>query len=169
MSLEGRNAHKSYQIGERRVQSVSKLQAGMKAPDFTSQITSGKTIHLHDYRGKKVVLYFYPKDDTPGCTVEACGLRDEYQKIRELNAEVLGVSVDDTNSHQKFTDKFHLPFPLVADPDKNITKQYGVLNEKSLNSRRVTFIIDEQGKIAKIFETVKPAEHPAEVLEALRA
>ena len=151
------------------MQSVSKIETGMKAPEFTAQITSGKTIHLRDYKGKKVVLYFYPKDDTPGCTVEACGLRDEYQKIRELNAEVLGVSVDNTDSHQKFTNKFNLPFPLVADPDKSITKSYGVLNDKSGNARRVTFIIDEQGKIAKIFETVKPDQHPQEVLDALKA
>lgn len=141
----------------------------MKAPEFTAQITSGKTIHLQDYKGKKVVLYFYPKDDTPGCTVEACGLRDQYQKIRELNAEVLGVSVDNTDSHQKFTTKFNLPFPLVADPDKSITKSYGVLNDKSGNARRVTFIIDEEGKIAKIFETVKPDQHPQEVIDALKA
>jgi thioredoxin-dependent peroxiredoxin len=151
------------------MQSISKLETGMKAPEFTAQITSGKTIHLGDYKGKKVVLYFYPKDDTPGCTVEACGLRDEYQKIRELNAEVLGVSVDNTDSHQKFTTKFHLPFQLVADPDKKITKAYGVLNEKSNMARRVTFIIDEHGKIAQIFETVKPDQHPQEVLQALKA
>lgn len=151
------------------MQSISKIEAGMKAPEFTAQITSGKTIHLQDYKGKKVVLYFYPKDDTPGCTVEACGLRDQYQKIRELNAEVLGVSVDNTDSHQKFTTKFNLPFPLVADPDKSITKSYGVLNDKSGNARRVTFIIDEEGKIAKIFETVKPDQHPQEVIDALKA
>jgi thioredoxin-dependent peroxiredoxin len=151
------------------MQSMTKLEAGMKAPDFTAGITSGKTIRLGDYKGKKLVLYFYPKDDTPGCTVEACGLRDAYQKIRELNAEVLGVSVDDTDSHKKFTDKFQLPFQLVADPDKNITKAYGVLNDKWNMAKRVTFVIDEQGKIAKVFETVKPAEHPQEVLEALIA
>jgi thioredoxin-dependent peroxiredoxin len=151
------------------MQSITKLEAGMKAPEFTAQITSGKTIHLGDYKGKKVVLYFYPKDDTPGCTVEACGLRDEYQKIHDLNAEILGVSTDDTDSHQKFTTKFHLPFQLVADPDKKITNAYGVLNEKSNMARRVTFIIDEHGKISKIFETVKPAEHPNEVIEALKA
>jgi thioredoxin-dependent peroxiredoxin len=150
------------------MQSITKLEAGMNAPDFTAQITSGKTIHLGDYKGRKVVLYFYPKDDTPGCTVEACGLRDEYQKIKDLNAEILGVSTDDTNSHQKFTTKFHLPFQLVADPDKKITNAYGVLNEKSNMARRVTFIIDEHGKISKIFETVKPAEHPREVIEALK-
>ena len=150
------------------MQSVIKIETGMHAPEFTAQITSGKTIHLRDYRGKKVVLYFYPKDDTPGCTVEACGLRDEYEKIKGLNTEVLGVSVDNTDSHQKFTNKFHLPFPLVADPDKAITKSYGVLNDKSGNARRVTFIIDEKGRIAKVFETVKPDQHPQEVLDALK-
>ena len=150
------------------MQSVSRIEAGMVAPEFTAQITSGKTVHLRDYRGKKVVLYFYPKDDTPGCTVEACGLRDEYEKIKGLNAEVLGVSVDNTDSHQKFTSKFHLPFPLVADPDKAITKAYGVLNDKSGNARRVTFIIDEKGRIAKVFETVKPDQHPQEVLDELK-
>src|SRR6266568_6082766 len=112
------------------MQSVTKLETGMKAPEFTAQVTSGKTIRLGDYKGKKVVLYFYPKDDTPGCTVESCGLRDKYQKIRELGAEVLGVSVDSVESHQKLTEKFHLPFQLLADTDKNITKTYGVLNDK---------------------------------------
>jgi thioredoxin-dependent peroxiredoxin len=151
------------------MQSITKLEPGMRAPEFTAQITNGKMIHLADYKGKKVVLYFYPKDDTPGCTVEACGLRDEYQQIHDLNAEILGVSTDDTDSHQKFTTKFRLPFQLVADPDKKITNAYGVLNEKSNMARRVTFIIDEHGKISKIFETVKPAEHPREVIEALKA
>ncbi|MBO0888901.1 peroxiredoxin [Candidatus Bathyarchaeota archaeon] len=151
------------------MESLTKIQNGMKAPDFTAQVTSGKTIRLKDYSGKKLVLYFYPKDDTPGCTVEACGLRDEYQKIRELGAEVLGVSVDDTESHQKFTSKFNLPFQLVADPNKEITKAYGVLNEKSNMAKRVTLIIDKQGNIAKIFETVKPDRHPQEVLEALKS
>ena len=138
------------------------------APEFTAAITSGKTIHLKDYRGKKTVLYFYPKDDTPGCTVESCGLRDQYQKIRELGAEVLGVSVDGVESHKHFAEKFHLPFQLVADTDHKITKTYGVLNDKSNNARRVTFLIDEQGKIFKIFQTVKPDQHPQEVLDALK-
>ena len=140
----------------------------MPAPEFSAPITTGKTVHLKDYRGRKVVLYFYPKDDTPGCTVESCGLRDQYQKIRELGAEVLGVSVDGVESHQKFTEKFHLPFQLVADTTHNITKTYGVLNDKSNNARRVTFLIDEQGKIAKIFQTVKPDQHPQEILNALK-
>jgi len=149
------------------MQSVSSLQEGMPAPEFTAQITSGKTVHLKDYRGKKTVLYFYPKDDTSGCTVESCGLRDQYQKIRESGAEVLGVSVDGVESHKHFTEKFHLPFQLVADADHKITKAYGVLNDKSNQARRVTFLIDEQGKIFKIFHTVKPDQHPQEVLDAL--
>ena len=150
------------------MQSVTSPQAGTAAPDFTAQTTSGKTVHLSDFRGKKLVLYFYPKDDTPGCTVESCGLRDQYQKIRELDAEVLGVSVDSVESHQKFTEKFHLPFQLLADTDKSITKAYGVLNDKSTVARRVTFLIDEHGKILKTFQTVKPDQHPQEILDALK-
>ena len=151
------------------MQSVTSLHAGMKAPDFTAPITSGKVVHLADYKGKKVVLYFYPKDDTPGCTVESCGLRDEYQEIRNLGAEVLGVSVDGVDSHKKFTSKFNLPFQLIADTDKQITKTYGVLNEKSGNARRVTFLIDEKGQILKVFDPVKPDQHPREVIDALKA
>ncbi len=151
------------------MQTATSLQAGMPAPEFTAPITSGKTVHLSDYRGKKVVLYFYPKDDTPGCTVEACGLRDQYQKIRELGAEVLGVSIDDTSSHQMFAQKYNLPFQLVADTDKNIAKNYGVLNEKWNQARRVTFRSYENGKILKIFQTVKPDQHPQEIIDALRS
>ena len=150
-----------------RMQSITSPQAGTAAPDFTTQNTTGKTVHLKDFRGKKLVLYFYPKDDTPGCTVESCGLRDQYQKIRELGAEVLGVSLDSVESHQKFTEKFHLPFQLLADTDKSITKAYGVLNDKSNMARRVTFLIDEHGKILKTFQTVKPDQHPQEILDAL--
>src|SRR5436309_5525469 len=150
-----------------RMQSITNPQEGTAAPDFTTQNTTGKTVHLKDFRGKKLVLYFYPKDDTPGCTVESCGLRDQYQKIRELGAEVLGVSVDSTESHQKFTEKFHLPFPLLADTEKTVSKSYGVLNEKGTSSRRVTFLIDEHGKILKTFDPVKPAEHTQEILDAL--
>lgn len=150
------------------METLTTPQAGTAAPNFTAQTTSGKTVHLADFRGKKLVLYFYPKDDTPGCTVEACGLRDEYQKIREQGAEVLGVSVDSTESHQKFTEKFHLPFPLLADTEKTVSKAYGVLNDKASASRRVTFLIDERGKIIKTFQTVKPAEHPQEILDALK-
>src|SRR5256712_2390590 len=150
------------------MQSITSPQAGTAAPAFTAQTTTGKTVHLNDFRGKQLVLYCYPKDDTPGCTVEACGLRDEYQKIREQGAEVIGVSVDSTASHQKFTEKYHLPFLLLADTDKSVSKAYGVLNEKSNTSRRVTFLIDEHGKILKTFQTVKPDQHPQEILDALK-
>ena len=139
----------------------------MRAPEFTSLSTMGDVVKLNDYTGKKVVLYFYPKDDTPGCTIEACGLRDQYEKIRELGAEVLGVSVDNVLSHQHFTQKFSLPFQLVADSDKSITKAYGVLNEKSNMARRVTFIIDEKGIVEKVFDPVKADAHTQQVIDAL--
>src|SRR5207245_8628919 len=120
------------------MQSITSPQAGTAAPEFTAQTTTGKTVHLNDFRGKKLVLYFYPKDDTPGCTVEACGLRDEYQKIREQGAEELGVSLDSTACHQKFTEKYYLPFLLLADTNKSVNKAYCILNEKWNTSMRVT-------------------------------
>jgi peroxiredoxin Q/BCP len=150
------------------VQSITCPQAGTPAPDFTAQTTTGKTVHLNDFRGKKLVLYFYPEGDPLGCTVEACGLRDEYQKIREQGAEVPGVSIDSTASHQKFTERYHLPFPLLADIDKSVSKAYSVLNEKSNMFRRVTFLIDEHGKTLKTFQTVKPDQHPQEILDTLK-
>ncbi len=149
------------------MQAITNIQVGAKAPEFTSLLTTGDVVKLNDYRGKKVVLYFYPKDDTPGCTVEACGLRDQYEKIRGLGAEILGVSTDNVASHQHFTKKFDLPFQLVADSDKSITKAYGVLNENSGNARRVTFIIDEKGVVEKVFDPVKAAEHTQQVINAL--
>lgn len=150
------------------MQSVSPLQTGKAAPDFVALTTTGQTIRLSNYRGKKVVLYFYPKDDTPGCTVEGCGFRDNYQKIRDAGAEILGVSVDGVDSHKMFTEKYKLPFPLVADSDRKITESYGVYNEKWKMARRVTFVIDEKGNISRIFDPVKPDIHPKEVLEALK-
>jgi thioredoxin-dependent peroxiredoxin len=150
------------------MQTVSPLQIGMAAPDFAAQTTTGQTIRLSDLRGKKVVLYFYPKDDTPGCTVEGCGFRDNYHKIRDAGAEILGVSVDDVGSHKMFTEKYKLPFPLVADSDRKITESYGVYNEKWKMARRVTFVIDEKGNISRIFDPVRPDIHPKEVLEALK-
>src|SRR3989442_12340055 len=112
------------------METLTAPQPGTAAPDFTAQTTTGKTVHLGDFHGKKLVLYFYPKDDTPGCTVETCGLRDQYQKIRELGAEVLGVSVDGVESHRNFTEKFHVPFQLLAEQHKRITKAYVVFNDK---------------------------------------
>ena len=149
------------------MQTATSVQVGGTAPQFTSLLTSGDVVKLSQYKGKKVVLYFYPKDDTPGCTIEACGLRDQYQKIRDLGAEILGVSVDNVASHQHFTQKFELPFQLVADSDKSITKAYDVLNPQSGMARRVTFIIDEKGIIEKVFDPVKAAEHTQQVIDAL--
>jgi peroxiredoxin Q/BCP len=149
------------------MQAATSVQIGARAPAFTSLSTTGDVVKLNDYKGKKVVLYFYPKDDTPGCTIEACGLRDQYQKVRELGAEILGVSVDNVASHQHFTRKFNLPFQLVADSDKSITKAYGVLNDKSGMARRVTFIIDEKGVVERIFDPVKADAHTQQVIDAL--
>ena len=138
---------------------------GNKAPEFKE---------LKALKGKTVVLYFYPKDDTPGCTVQACGFRDSFKDIEQLGAVILGVSPDSIKSHDKFIAKFQLPFPLVPDEDKKICQDYGVWVEKSMYGKkymgvaRTTFIIDKNGKIAKIFEKVKPEGHNAEVIETLK-
>ena len=149
-------------------------QAGSKAPDFALPSDSGSVVHLADFKGKKVVLYFYPKDDTEGCTVEACEFRDAWAQVRKTGAVVLGVSPDGTASHEKFRRKFDLPFPLLADLDHTVAERYGVWGEKSMFGRkyfgviRTTFVIDEVGRIAKVFERVRPSGHAARVLEALR-
>lgn len=149
------------------------LKAGDKAPEFAVTATDGSVVRLKDFRGKSVVLYFYPKDDTPGCTREACGFRDIYQQIRDKGAVVLGVSVDPVKSHKKFTDKYQLPFPLLADEDKSLVTAYGVWGEKVFMGRkylgvyRVTFLIGPDGRIRQVWPKVKPEEHPAEVLAAL--
>ena len=150
------------------MESTGTPQPGKPAPDFAAPVTSGETVRLTSFRGRKVVLYFYPKDDTPGCTVEACGLRDNYSKIRELGAEVLGVSVDDVESHRRFAEKFSIPFPLIVDAEAKVTQAYGVYNEKWKMARRVTFLIDEQGNISRVFDPVKPDVHPKELLDALK-
>ena len=152
---------------------MSELTVGAKAPTFSAPDQSGKTVSLSDFKGKKVVLYFYPKDDTPCCTVEACSFRDEYAEFKKKGAVVLGVSPDDTKSHGKFAEKFSLQFPLLVDEDKAIAQAYGVWVEKSMYGKtfmgveRSTFVIDGQGKLAAIYRKVKPAEHTAEVLAAL--
>ena len=149
------------------------LQAGAKAPDFNTTDQSGKKVTLKDYRGKRVVLYFYPKDDTPGCTKEACAFRDHFAEFKKLNVEVLGVSVDTEKSHKSFAEKFKLPFTLLADTEKNIVNAYGVWGEKSMYGRkymgtnRVTYLIDESGRIAAVFPKVKPEEHVAEILATI--
>ena len=148
-----------------------KLKEGDKAPGFESTDQDGKKVKLSDFTGKKVVLYFYPKDDTPGCTAEACNLRDNYAQFTSKGYDILGVSSDSEKSHQKFIDKYELPFRLLADVDKSIHESYGTWVEKSMYGRkymgtaRVTFIIDEKGVIEKIIEKVKTKEHTAQILD----
>jgi len=150
------------------------LKTGSKAPGFTLQSDGGKPLSLSDLQGGKVVLYFYPKDDTSGCTTQACEFRDNWAAVERAGALVLGVSPDDVGSHQKFKRKYSLPFPLLADPDHVVAERYGVWGEKSMYGRkyfgihRTTFLIDEAGRIAKVFEKVRPKGHAGEVLEALR-
>lgn len=150
-----------------------KLKEGDKAPEFTVGTNAGGKVSLADFKGKNVILYFYPKDDTPGCTKEACAFRDSYSDFTKKGAVVLGVSTDSTKSHDKFVEKFQLPFTLLADEDKKIVEAYGVWGEKSFMGRkymgtnRVTFLIGPDGKIRKIWPKVKPEEHAAEVLAAL--
>lgn len=149
------------------------LEAGEKAPPFTLPSDRGDTVSLKDFRGRKVVLYFYPKDDTSGCTTQACEFRDRWEDVQATGAVVLGVSPDGVASHQKFRDKYQLPFPLLADEDHAVAEAYGVWGEKSMYGRkymgilRTTFLIDEQGRIGRVFERVTPKGHAAEVLEAL--
>ena len=148
------------------------VKEGNTAPDFTAKDQNGDKVKLSDLRGQKVVLYFYPKDDTPGCTKQACSLRDSYDVFTEKGIKVLGVSIDDEKSHQKFISKYSLPFDLIADTDKKIVEKYGVWGEKSMYGKiymgtlRKTFLIDEDGKIVKIFDKVKVSEHADEVLKA---
>ena len=146
---------------------------GEAAPDFKAQSTDGKEVSLKDFRGKNVILYFYPKDDTPGCTREACGFRDEFKRFAAKDAVVLGVSHDSLESHDKFRKKYTLPFPLLSDEDKKITTAYGVYKEKSLYGRlfmgieRTTFVIGKDGKIKRIFPKVKVDGHIEEILSEL--
>jgi thioredoxin-dependent peroxiredoxin len=150
-------------------------KVGQKAPDFTLMDDAGNKVKLGDLKGKKVVLYFYPKDDTPGCTKEACAFRDGISQLKKKGAVVLGVSADSVESHKKFKDKFNLNFPLLADPDRKAIEDYGTWKEKSMYGKkymgieRTTFIIDGDGKISHIFPKVKVDEHYDEVLEALGA
>jgi thioredoxin-dependent peroxiredoxin len=151
-----------------------KLKEGDKAPEFSVNTNGGGKISLADYLGKNVILYFYPKDDTPGCTKEACAFRDSFADFKMAGAVVLGVSADSVKSHDKFVEKFKLPFTLLADEDKKIVEAYDVWGEKSFMGRkylgvyRMTFLIGPDGKIKKIWPTVKPEEHAEEVLAALK-
>lgn len=149
---------------------------GDRAPSFSAPDATGNTISLSSFRGKKVViLYFYPKDNTSGCTKEACGFRDSFDKLKAAGVEVIGVSPDSAASHQKFAAKYELPFTLISDTDKQICEAYGVWQEKSMYGRkymgvaRTTFVIDKKGKIAHVFEKVKTAGHEQEVLDWIRA
>lgn len=147
------------------------LEAGQMAPDFEAKIETGETIKLSDYRGKKVVLYFYPKDATPGCTAQACNLRDNYDALLKAGYVVLGISSDDEKSHKKFIEKQNLPFPLIADTDLKVHEAYGTWVEKSMYGRkymgtaRTTFVIDEEGKIAEVIEKVDTKNHTAQILK----
>lgn len=152
---------------------MSELKEGQKAPGFTSKDQQGNDVSLSDYAGKKVVLYFYPKDDTPGCTAEACNFRDNYEGLTKQGIVVLGVSVDDEKSHQKFVTKHNLPFTLLADTEKEIVTAYGVWGEKNMYGKkymginRKTFLIDEAGVILHIINKVDTANSTAQVLELL--
>lgn len=145
------------------------LSIGDTAPDFTVKDTNGNTVKLSDYAGKTVVLYFYPKDDTPGCTKEACSFRDNYQQYLSKGITVFGVSLDDEASHQAFTSKFNLPFPLLADTDGTIARSYDVLGDYNGTpyAQRVTYIIGEDGKISQVYTTVNTETHAIDILTAV--
>jgi peroxiredoxin Q/BCP len=153
---------------------VSLLAVGADAPEFTTTDQDGKTRRLSDFKGKKVVLYFYPKDNTSGCTKEACAFRDNFAKFRQHNVEVLGVSIDGEKSHKSFVQKYDLPFTLLADTDRRLVQAYGAWGEKSMygkkymGTNRVTYLIDEAGKIAAVFPRVKPDAHADEILAVLQ-
>jgi peroxiredoxin Q/BCP len=150
------------------------LEIGDKAPDFTLPSTSGKTVSLKSLKGKQVVLYFYPKDDTPGCTKEACDFRDSIKPIEKTNAVVLGVSTDNAGSHEKFTEKYGLPFTLLCDEDAKVAKAYQAYKQKHMYGKtywgieRSTFVIDEEGKLKAVFRKVKVDGHVDQVLGALK-
>lgn len=147
------------------------LKIGDQAPEFTSKDQSGSDVKLSDYKGKRVVIYFYPKDNTPGCTAQACNIRDNYSTIQDKGIVILGVSADDEVKHQKFIDKFSLPFPLLADVDHELLNLYGVWGEKKFMGRiydgihRTTFVMDESHKIIGIIEKPKTKDHTREILE----
>jgi thioredoxin-dependent peroxiredoxin len=153
---------------------LSLLAVGTQAPEFTTTDQDGKKRTLSDFKGKKVILYFYPKDNTPGCTKEACAFRDQFAKFRQLGVEILGVSVDGEKSHKSFVQKYQLPFTLLVDTEKRLVEAYGVWGEKSLygkkymGTNRVTYLIDEAGKIAAVFPKVKPDKHAEEILAVLQ-
>jgi peroxiredoxin Q/BCP len=149
------------------------VEEGERAPDFSLVSDTGEAVTLSSFRGRPVVLYFYPKDDTPGCTTQACGIRDVYSDLRDRGAVVLGVSPDDEASHVKFKEKYSLPFTLLADPEHEVAEEYGVWKErnlygkKSMGIERSTFVIDAEGNLSKVMRRVKPDTHASDVLAAL--
>lgn len=149
------------------------LKEGDQAPSFTGHDQNGHSVSLSDYKGKKVILYFYPRDNTPGCTAQACDLRDNYSLLKQKGLEIIGVSIDNEKSHKKFEKKYHLPFTLIADDDKKIVHDYGVFGEKKFMGRlymgtyRTTFIINKEGIIEKIIDKPSTKRHVQQVLEAL--
>lgn len=147
---------------------MTDLNVGDPAPDFTAESTDG-SVSLNDCRGMNVVLYFYVRDQTPGCTMQSVGLRDGIDKIKDYGAEVLGVSTDDLNSHREFLSRYNLNFPLIADPDFRISKAYGVFNEERNAARRATFVIDRNGIIRHIFSKVDVRAHADEVIDVLKS
>lgn len=153
---------------------MAELKEGDKAPAFTANDQNGKPVSLGDFAGKKVILYFYPKDDTPGCTAEACSFRDNYQSLQQKGFEIIGVSTDDEKSHTKFVSKFQLPFTLIADTDKKIVEAYSVWGEKSMYGKkymgttRKTFVINNDGTIAKIIDKVDTQNSSQQVLDLLK-
>ena len=151
-----------------------KVSIGTPAPQFSLPDQNGETHKLEDYKGNWVLIYFYPRDDTPGCTKEACAIRDNYPDFQKLEVKVFGISTDSVNKHEKFVNKYALPFTLLADDNKKVVELYGVLGLKKfmgkefMGTKRMSFLIDPKGKIAKIYEKVKPAEHAEEVLRDLK-
>lgn len=149
---------------------MTTLNIGDKAPDFQFTANDGKITDLNSFKGKKLILYFYPKDNTPGCTAESCNLRDNYSLLQEKGFEVVGVSADSEKSHEKFRSKYNLPFNLISDIDKTVLEAYGVWGEKKMMGRtymgihRITFVIDEKGIIEKVYQKVKTKEHSEQIL-----
>jgi len=150
---------------------MATLKIGDKAPEINAKDQNGILISLKDFIGKKVIVYFYPKDDTPGCTAEACNLRDNYEQLISTGFKIIGISADDEKKHQKFSDKYHLPFPLIPDTEKKIINAYGVWGPKKFMGRtfdginRITFVVSEDGKIEKIFSKVDTKNHTQQILE----
>lgn len=149
------------------------LEVGMKAPDFTLLNQNGEEVSLSNYRGKKVILYFYPKDNTPGCTKQACGFAENYPQFQEKDAVILGVSKDSVKSHKKFEEKYQLPFPLLSDPERTVIEAYDVWKEKNMYGKKVmgvvrtTYLINEEGIIEKAFDKVKAADNPHQMLNEI--